>query len=142
MRTCLVLAHQTLDNPRLADALLDEAQRSPCRFHLVVPVQHHSHGLTWTDTEVHRDAQHKLDAAVGRFTALGLLVDGEVSWSTPVDAISDVLVRDGKRSYDEVIVSTLPHAVSRWLRIDVPTRIEQSTGLPVRHIEAPARALS
>ena len=35
----------------------------------------------------------------------------------------------------EAIVSTLPHTVSKWLKMDLPTRIERSTGLPVTHIE-------
>jgi hypothetical protein len=140
VRHCLVVAHQTLDSPRLADAILEEASKGPCTFHLLVPVFHHGDGLTWTDAEVRSVAQDHLDAALLRFRADGFAVDGEVAGPSPVDAVGDVLIRDGAHAYDQVIVSTLPHVISRWLKIDVPTRIEQNTGLPVRHVEAPAKA--
>ena len=35
---------------------------------------------------------------------------------------------------DEVILSTLPTTSSGWLRRDLPERIEQATGLPVKHV--------
>jgi hypothetical protein len=38
--------------------------------------------------------------------------------------------------YDEVIVSTLPVKVSKWLKLDLPHRVERGTGLPVTHVVA------
>jgi hypothetical protein len=34
-------------------------------------------------------------------------------------------------SFDEVIVSTLPTTISRWLRQDLPRRIERKVSVPV-----------
>ncbi|MFL5858006.1 MAG: hypothetical protein ACJ77L_14875, partial [Solirubrobacteraceae bacterium] len=43
-------------------------------------------------------------------------------------------------TYDEIVVSTLPTGVSKWLRIDVPHRLERLTGARVQHVEtAPPR---
>lgn len=45
-------------------------------------------------------------------------------------AIKDALSRD---HYDEIIVSTLPLALSRWLKHDIVSEA-QSFGLPVHHV--------
>jgi hypothetical protein len=39
------------------------------------------------------------------------------------------------RGFDEIIVSTLPKTLSRWLKLDLPSKIS-GTGLPVRTITA------
>lgn len=140
MRHCLVVAHQTLDSPLLAEAMLEEVSREACTFHLVVPLLNRGEGMTWTDAEVRASARERLDHALSRFTAQGFAVIGEIgASSSPVDSVNDVILRHGQDFYDLVIVSTLPHTISRWLRIDVTTRIERSTGIPVRHVEEPAR---
>ena len=36
--------------------------------------------------------------------------------------------------YDELIVSTLPLKVSKWLRVDLPRKARAATGLPVKHV--------
>ena len=38
--------------------------------------------------------------------------------------------------YDEIIISTLPTRVSRWLRLDLVSKA-RALGLPVAHVEAP-----
>ena len=38
--------------------------------------------------------------------------------------------------YDELIVSTLPLKVSKWLRVDLPRKARAATGLPVQHVVA------
>ncbi len=52
----------------------------------------------------------------------------------PLAAIQDAV---GRRSFDEIVVSTLPHRVSRWLRLDLPSKA-RGLGLPVSHLEAEA----
>jgi hypothetical protein len=53
-----------------------------------------------------------------------------------VYAATNVLRREGNGAFDEVIVSTLPLGLSKWLRIDVPTRLQKATKLPVHHVVA------
>ena len=57
--------------------------------------------------------------------------EGEVGDERPTYAIQDVLAH---REFDEIIVSTLPPGASRWLRHDLPHRIEVEIGLPVTHL--------
>ena len=40
--------------------------------------------------------------------------------------------------YDEIIISTLPLGVSRWLKLDLVSKA-RALGLPVTHVAAPAR---
>jgi hypothetical protein len=56
--------------------------------------------------------------------------EGEVGDRNPVRAIRTSLKRDG-RQFDEIIISTLPRRISRWLRMDLPQRVKREFGLPV-----------
>jgi hypothetical protein len=49
-----------------------------------------------------------------------------------MDAIEEAL-RGG--DFDEIILSTLPRSVSRWLHMDLPRRVEH-LGLPVTTVTA------
>ncbi|UUY02479.1 hypothetical protein LRS13_17470 [Svornostia abyssi] len=63
----------------------------------------------------------------------GVAVQGVLGDGDPVAAVEAVW--DPER-FDEVIVCTLPATVSRWLRIDLPHRVERLTGAPVTHVTA------
>ena len=94
MRRCLVVAHQTLDSPRLAEAMLGELSKGACTFHLVVPVVNHGDGWTWTDAQVRATAQEHLNQALSGFRIQGFAVDGEVANPSPVDAPKECLFPD------------------------------------------------
>jgi GABA permease len=134
MRRYLVVAHQTLGSPELLEALGDLAAEGPAVFHLVVPEYHGGDGLTWTEGQVRAEAARQLEAATLRFLGHGLAVTGEVGDASPVQAVEDVILREGQASFAGIVVSTLPHAISNWLRIDAPSRVERRTGLPVIHV--------
>jgi hypothetical protein len=89
--------------------------------------------LTWTVGKVRAEAIQHLEGPPA-FIAEGLAVTGEVGDVDPVDAVADILRREGRNSFDGVIVSTLPHAISQRLRVDAPSRIQRNTGLAVFHV--------
>jgi hypothetical protein len=59
-------------------------------------------------------------------------VEGIVGATDPYEAVRQTLERD---TYDEVIVSTLPARISRWLHLDLAHRIER-LGVPVSVVTA------
>jgi hypothetical protein len=134
MRRFLVVAHQTLSSPELLDKMASRAGEEESAFHLLVPIYHGEPGLTWTEGHDREAARHRLDETLIRLSAAGLTVSGEVGSDSPVESVVDVLLRDGAGAFDEIIVSTLPRTVSKWLKIDAPSRIQRYTTLPVQHV--------
>jgi Mrp family chromosome partitioning ATPase len=59
-------------------------------------------------------------------------VDAEIGDTDPAAAVRAYLA---DHEVDEIIVSTLPQRISRWLRRDVPSQLE-GVGLPVTVIIA------
>jgi hypothetical protein len=134
VRRYLVVAHQTLTSSELLEAMKAHAAEEETAFHLLVPMYHGGAGLSWTDLQSRAVAQEHLDAAIARMSAEGLSVSGEVGCDNPVDAVTDVMYRERDRQFARVIVSTLPHTISKWLKVDVPSRIQRHTTLPVEHL--------
>jgi hypothetical protein len=135
MRHYLVVAHQTLDSPQLIDAIRDRMSEAPSAFHLVVP-ERHEQGFTWSEGRVRLEAARKLEDARLRLVNLGVPVTGEVGQSNPVQAVNNVLMREKPDHFSEILVSTLPSRVSRWLGMDVPARIQKGTRVPVTAVTA------
>jgi hypothetical protein len=134
VRRYLVVAHQTLGTVELLEAMRDRLAEGPCTFHLVVPELHQGSGATWAEGQVKREAAKHLEEARLRFIADGIPVTGEVGDANPVDAVASVLREQGSDAFEAVIVSTLPLSVSKWLKLDAPSRIQRNTGLPVIHV--------
>jgi hypothetical protein len=127
----LVVANQTLGGEPLMARVRDSLASGPCSFHIVVPATPPRDHLLPTEDEAREIAKRRLDQAVARFQGLGADVDGEVGDADPVQAIGDA-IRAGH--FDEIILSTLPAGPSRWLRRDVPHRVEKAFSLPVTHV--------
>ncbi|HSD76631.1 MAG TPA: hypothetical protein VLA98_04475 [Solirubrobacteraceae bacterium] len=127
----LVVAHRTAATPRLLDAVRERARRGPCRFTLLVPRPY------WDpDTE---EAATTLELAIPVLdAAAGSHVGGVIGPEDPVEAVAEVRARE---HVDELILSTLPERVSRWLRRDVPHRLAQ-LGLPLTVVTAEQAARS
>jgi hypothetical protein len=130
----LVVAHQTAATPALLDAVRARAAQGPARFHLVVPSQPHGmHKLVDPQDTGSDEAQGVLDDALPKLSeAAGNTVTGNIGDAEPLMAIEDAL---NLGTYDEIIVSTLPRRVSRWLKLDLVSKT-RGLGLPVTHVEA------
>jgi hypothetical protein len=137
----LVVANQTLAGKHLLDRVRECLSEGTCTFHLVVPATSPSEHAVWTEGEANALAQERLDAALKAFRELGAEADGEVGDPSPLEAIRDAIL---DREFDGIILSTFPPGISRWLRQDLPHRVEKAFDLPVTHVlaeeepEAPA----
>jgi nucleotide-binding universal stress UspA family protein len=128
MRSYLIVANQTLTSRSLSDAITARLADGPVRTHVVVPLSPVGGRLTWDEQESHAVAQSRLDEVLMRLREMGAEADGEVGDRDPVMAVKDAL---RGREIDEVIVSTLPKGLSRWLGEDVPSRLRDSCPVPV-----------
>jgi hypothetical protein len=133
----LIVAHQTAATRGLLDAVRERAQRSPARFHLVVPRQPHGMHKVVDPQDVGVDeAQQVLDRALPMLSAAaGHDVTGGIGDPEPLMAIQDAV---NLGDYDEMIISTLPLGISRWLKLDLVSKA-RGLGLPVTHVEAPSK---
>ncbi len=128
----LIVANQTLCADQLTDKVHQLLSEGDCNFHIVVPATHTKDHAFHTEGGDHAVAEKRLQAALDRFRGLGCQVDGEVGDASPFLAVRDCLLADG--TYDGIILSTLPPGVSRWLKQDLPHRLERTFGLPVTHL--------
>jgi hypothetical protein len=133
----LILAHQTAATTALLDTVRERARRGPVGFHLVVPRQAHGmHKVVDPQDTGDSEGQEVLAAALPALgEAAGDTVTGSLGDSEPLCAIQDAI---NLGDYDEIIISTLPPRVSRWLKLDLVSKT-RGLGLPVTHVEASSR---
>jgi hypothetical protein len=133
----LVVAHQTAATAALLEAVRERARRGRASFHLVVPRQPHGmHKLVDPQDAGDDEAKHVLDAALPKLSeAAGSEVTGNLGDSEPLMAIHDAV---NLGDYDEIIISTLPLGISRWLKLDLISKAK-AIGLPVTHVSAKDR---
>jgi hypothetical protein len=125
----LVVAHKTAATQPLLDAVSDRARRGPCVFTLLVPNPAHGlHKVVDPEDQAASEAQTVVDEAVPKLSAAaGSTVEGIVGDADPIAAVHDAI---NLRGFDEVIISTLPARLSRWLKLDLPSKVS-GMGLPV-----------
>jgi hypothetical protein len=132
MRRYLVVANQTLGGQPLLTRLKAIAELDDVSLFVVVPATPPAHPGPWTHGEAHRIAEERLATAMETFRALGAKeVDGCVGSQRPMDAIRDAL---RGRNIDEIIISTLPAGMSKWLHQDLPHRVARWFEVPVSHV--------
>jgi nucleotide-binding universal stress UspA family protein len=138
VQSVLVVANQTAESEELLTALRERAGRGDCEFTVLIPAT--PHGLAWAanmaaDKGEDEAAEHR-DALVERLRGAGIPVkDTIVGDPDPLAAIQDAC---NLGDYDELVVSTLPHHVSKWLHLDLPRKAAHATGLPVTSVAAKA----
>jgi hypothetical protein len=125
----LVVANRTAATPALQDAVRERAARGPCVFTLLVPIAAPGlHRIVNPEDIPDTEAHVVLEAALPVLSeAAGAPVDGRIGCPEPLAAIQDAVNLLG---FDEIILSTLPHRLSRWLHLDLPRKVA-GLGLPV-----------
>jgi hypothetical protein len=125
----LVVAARTAATPRLIEAVRERAGRGPATFTLLVPNPTHGlHSVVDPEDQGTSEAEGIVALAVPLLEeAAGAKVEHLVGDSRPLDAIQDAVNIQG---FDEIILSTLPTHVSRWMKLDLPSKVG-ALGLPL-----------
>ena len=130
----LVVAHRTAATPALLDTVRERAARGPCTFTLLVPnAARGLHRVVDAEDQDAGEAQAVLELALPLLEeAAGAPVEGIIGDPEPLNAVQDAV---NLRGFDEIIVSTLPARVSKWLKLDLPSKAA-GLGLPVTTVTA------
>jgi hypothetical protein len=141
----LVVANRTAATEPLLSEIRRRSAIGQADYHLVMPASPHGlHRVVDPEDNGRDEATARLAQALPLLSqAAGTEVTGEVGSHDPLGAVADAVHR---ADYDEIIVSTLPRRVSRWLKLDLPSKIG-ALGLPVTLVNpdrpaAPARELA
>lgn len=141
MSNYLVVAHQTAASEELVRALkaISEADRES-EFVLLVPATRVNHLMTWTEGESEEVARSTAAEASRVLREAGLNLERTViGQADPMKAIEETAqMRDSM--YEAIVICTLPLGVSRWLKRDLPSRVQSRLGIRVEHIVAKPRA--
>jgi GABA permease len=146
----LIVANQTIGSAELTRAIKERIAEDT-RFHLLVPVPPTppsaiSVGLAAVESaatafmvlpDLRALAEERLATGLDWLRGLGVDAGGEVGLVDTVAAVVGVVERDG---IDEIIVSTLPSRISKWLRQDLPHKIEKHVTVPVTVVTASTSA--
>ena len=127
----LVVANQTLGGHQLVQAVRERILRERSEFWVLVPETKSARVGLPAEMEAASLAQQRLEMELQRLHEAGAEADGEVGDPDPFKAISNTLAH---KQFDEIILSTLPRGRSRWLRQDLPGKVEKKFGIPVTHI--------
>lgn len=121
----LIVAYRTAATQALYNAVRDRAKRGPCAFTLLVPRP---------DFDPGEEAELTLELALPFLDrAARDHVEGIIGRSEPIEAVRDLWA---KAPFDEIIVSTLPAHVSKWLHVDLPHRVAREFEVPVEVVTA------
>lgn len=130
----LLIAHQTASSAALRRHVVALAREDPdAEFVLVIPATPVNHLMNWTEGEAVKAATDAGERARAAFEADGVaLTDVRVGDGNPVYAIQDAFIGE---DFDDVIISTHPRGVSRWLRMDLVAKASRALDVPVVHVE-------
>jgi hypothetical protein len=144
MRRYLVVANRTLGGDHLLRAVRQRMHNERCEFWIVVPAvrpastraEDRSYGSDagdygWVESG-ELFAQQRLDRELQRLHEAGADADGEVGDADPYKAVSRAMAG---RKFDEILLSVMPRTRGRWLRQDLPRKLEKF-GVPVTQVVA------
>lgn len=155
VRRYLVVANQTVGGKHLQGAIRERIELGGAEFHVLVPATlskdyaaarrlaafsvDPTSGYTFgdlgalpaSDEAGWERAQERLEEQLGLLAEAGAKPTGEVGDPDPLEAITAVLDR---ASFDEILVSTLPASKSRWVKMDLVSRLHRRFAIPVVHI--------
>jgi flavin-binding protein dodecin len=159
VRRYLVVANQTVGGSALTRVIRQRMDAGPSEFHVLVPatlsrdyasarrlsslgvdpMSGYTFGdltpLAGPDEAGLAQANDRLAEQLLALSGAGARSTGELGDPDPLSAIATVLSRG---SFDEIILSTLPSSMSRWVKMDLPSRVERRFQLPVTHVEGNA----
>lgn len=152
MTRVLLVANRSLGSREVSEFVRDRVAQQDTEFTLLVPalprsdhdpttrlaggmssVMYGTQEAPHEGEDSYSHARSRLEYGLDLLKRLGAVADGEVGDPDAGKAIQDVLSR---RPFDEVALSTLPEGISRWLRLDIPSRVKRKFGVPVTVIHA------
>ncbi len=121
----LLVAHQTAERKELLDAARQlAAEDSRARFTLLVPATPVGDLLTWDEGETKDVAHRRAQSAAAELKRQGIvLMDVKVGDPDPVLAVDDEFLAGSR--YDAIVISTFPPGISRWIKMDVVSRLQR-----------------
>jgi nucleotide-binding universal stress UspA family protein len=136
VRRILVVACQTMRGRELLEHLGTLAAQGPLAVHVVVPVPAVPFldagapmmvTTTWIPEvdDIGPRIQAELDELLATLGRLGITATGSLGPGDPIAALAEAASAD---TFDELVVSTMPPGISRWLRMDVPQRARRRFG--------------
>jgi hypothetical protein len=125
MARYLLVAHQTADRPELQDAARELAEADDqARFTLLVPATPVGDLMMWEEGETKDVAKRRAESAAAALRRSGLnVLDARIGDADPVLAVDDEFLAGNR--YDAIVISTFPPGLSRWIKMDVVSRLRR-----------------
>jgi GABA permease len=151
VRRYLVVANESVGSETLEQAIAARLALGPAEFHVLVPatlrgwpvmagIAEPSAGIAMinavdeaTRQEAYQQAGERMRDQMNRLAAAGARATGEIGSPDPIAAIAAVLERS---SFDEILVAAPAAALSKWLKLDLPSRIERRFHVKVAQLPA------
>jgi cell pole-organizing protein PopZ len=131
----LVVANRTAASEALLEVVRARAAAGPVDVHLVVPAAPTGLSRVLNPDDAPGDAVARMETARAMLAeATGREVTAAVGSADALAAVQDAI---NAQRFDEIVISTLPRRLSRWLHIDLPHKLT-GLGLPVVHVRPDA----
>ena len=112
-RRILIVAHKSVATPALVHEVVARTAADAYVLDLLIPDASDPAVAAWTLRRARRMLSKAVGAPVG-----GIVAEGD-------DPYTGIALALRQRTYDEVLISTLPEAGSQWLHDDLPARVRR-----------------